>query len=244
MGGLLQETMRVLNGSYLTKGNEHAVFLVEDGKEVFKGPLWWRQMVGAKVAHIITNLHLLDQYEVPYVPTEVLAEPVCIETPQRRWHFPYGMTQPKVEMNTLRESHFRDNPTLRNQMIRLLGVSGELQRRYGIAIDFTGMAALEEFAPAWFHGKPIDLGLPNMIVQDGKAVLADVGLFHLNTPLGLIQRPLAHAQNDLIRRVLAQYVPEQELRQLRALTPPTPGYISVMTGWAFDESRKLLPQRD
>ena len=147
-------------------------------------------------------------------------------------------------MNTLRESHFRDSNSLCDQMIRLLGVSGELQRREGIAIDFTGLAALEEFAPAWLYGQSIDLGVPNMIVQGQQAVLADVGLFHLNTPLGLIQIPLAHAQNDLIGRVLAQYVPEEKHEQLQALTPPTPGYVAVFTRWTFDESRKLVPQRD
>lgn len=241
MGAFLRKIMRVLEGTYLANGNEHAVFLIEDGQKVFKGPRRWRQMVGANLQQIITNIDLLEKHAVPTVQTTPIEEKVCVETPQGRWFFPYGMTQPRVEMNTLRESHFRKDNILRDQMIRLLGVSGGLQRKHGIAIDFTGMAAAEEFAHAWFYGNGIDLGLPNMIVQDGKAVLADIGLFHLNTPLGLIQRPLAHAQNDLIRRVLAQYVPRQELNQLQALTPPTPEHISVLTGWAFNESRKLLP---
>lgn len=236
--------MRTIEGKYLTRGNEHDVFLVEGEEKVFKGPRLWRQRVGANVRQIITNLNLLHQYGVPYVPTEVIDEPVCIETPQGQWRFPYGMTQPRVEMNTLRESHLRRDASLRNQMVRLRGVSGELQRQRGIAIDFTGLAALEEFAPAWLHRKSIDLGVPNMIVQGQQAVLADVGLFHLNTPLGIIQIPLAHAQNDLIGRVLAQYVPKKEHEQLQALTPPTPGYVAVFTRWVFDESRKLLPERD
>ena len=234
--------MHRFEGEYLGKGNEHLVFT--DGANVFKVPRCWRQMMGANVRDLLRGLELLDEHEVAYLPTEVFDVPVCVETSQGKRHFPYGMTQPWVEMNTLRESHFRDNDSLRDQMIRLLGVSGELQRKHDIAIDFTGAAAAEEFARAWFYEEKIDLGLPNMIVQDGKAVLADLGLFHLNTPLGRIQRPLAHAQNDLIQRVLAQYVPEGELNQLRALTPPTPRYISVMTGWAIGESRKLLPQKD
>lgn len=231
--------MHRFEGEYLAQGNEHLVFKNDEG--VLKVPRWWRQMMGANVRDLLRGLELLDEHEVAYVPTDVIDEPVCVETPQGKWHFPYGMTQPMVTMHTLRESHLRDDADLREQMIRLLGVSGELQKKHAIAIDFTGMAAAEEFAHAWFYGRPIDLGMPNMIVQNGEAVLADVGLFHLNSVLGLGQRPLVHAQNDLIHRFLELHTPPEERNRLAGLTPAAPAYIRVATAWAFKTSRPLLP---
>lgn len=233
--------MHRFEGEYLAQGNEHLVFKNDEG--VLKVPRWWRQMMGANVRDLLRGLALLDAHEVAYVPTDVINGPVCVETPQGKWHFPYGMKQPMVTMHTLRESHLRDDADLREQMIRILGVSGQLQREHAIAIDFTGLAALEEFVPAWFYGRPLDLGMPNMIVQNREAVLTDVGLFHLNHgAVGFSQRPLAHAQNDLIRRVLQVHMPSAEHGRLAGLTPATPAYIRVMTAWAFEASRSLLPQ--
>jgi hypothetical protein len=233
--------MRHFEGEYLAQGNEHLVFKNDEG--VLKVPRWWRQMMGANVEDLLRGLELLKAHEVAYVPTEVINEPVCVGTSQGRWHFPYGMTQPMVTMHTLRESHLRDDADLREQMIRILGVSGQLQREHAIAIDSTGLGALEEFVIALRNRSPIDLGLPNMIVQDRKAVLADVGLFHLNRgAVGFSQRPLAHAQNDLIRRVLQAHMPSAEHGRLAGLTPDTPAYIRIVTAWAFEASRALLPQ--
>jgi hypothetical protein len=235
--------MRRFEGDFLAQGNEHVVFKNDEG--VLKVPRPWRQMMGANVKDLLRGLELLNGHDVAYVPTEVLDEPVCVETPQGSWHFPYGMTQPMVTMHTLRESHLRDGADLREQMIRLLGISGQLQREHAIAIDFTGLDALKEFAPAWFYGRSLDLGMPNLIVQDRKAVLADVGLFHLNHgAVGFFQRPLAHAQNDLIRRVLQAHMPLAEHGRLAGLTPATPAYICVAATLAFDASRKLVPQKD